>query len=485
MKATQLSQIIEQLTMLPQETEWVEFKVNNKKPQEIGEYLSALSNAAALHGQNSAYMVWGVENDNHQVVGTEFKPKQIKNGNEELENWLLRNLVPKINFKIHEFIFQDKNLVLFEIPSATHIPISFQGIEFIRIGSYKKKLKDFPEKEKELWSLFSHQTFEKRIALENITSDEVLAKINYPSYFELTQTNLPDIKQGILDRLVQEKLITAKPSCYFDITNLGAILFAKKLTDFERLGRKAIRVIIYNGDGRINTKREELFDKGYAVAFEEIIKFINNQLPQNEQIGQALRQSKKMYPEIAIRELVANAIIHQDFNMTGVSSTVEIFSDRMEIRNPGEPLVDIIRFIDVPPQSRNEDLASFMRRINICEERGSGIDKVVNSVESFQLPAPDFKVNNKHTQAILFAYKKSREMDKSDRIRACYQHACLCFVSNKQMTNESLRTRFGIDDQNYSVASRIIADTIKEGLVKQYDPENKSKKHAKYVPFWA
>jgi predicted HTH transcriptional regulator len=81
--------------------------------------------------------------------------------------------------------------------------------------------------------------------------------------------------------------------------------------------------------------------------------------------------------------------------------------------------------------------------------------------------------------------KKSREMDKGDRMRACYQHACLCFVSNKQMTNESLRTRFGIDNQNYSVASRIIADTIKEGLVKQYDPENKSKKHAKYVPFWA
>lgn len=251
------------------------------------------------------------------------------------------------------------------------------------------------------------------------------------------------------------------------------------------MGRKAIRVILYSGDNRIHTQREELFDKGYAVAFEEIIKFINNQLPQNEQIGQALRQNKKMYPEIAIRELVANAIIHQDFNMTGVSSTVEIFCDRMEIRNPGEPLVETIRFIDVPPQSRNEDLAAFMRRINICEERGSGIDKVVDSVEIFQLPAPDFRVNNKHTQAILFAYRELREMDKSDRIRACYQHACLRFVSNKQMTNESLRKRFAINDKNYSMASRIIADTIAEKLIKRYDPENKSKKHAKYVPFWA
>lgn len=485
MEVEQLCRIIEKLIILPKETEWIEFKVNNKRPREIGEYLSALSNAAALHHQNTAYMAWGIEDETHRVVGTTFKPKQAKAGNEELENWLMRNLNSKINFKIHEFTYQRQNLVLFEVPCATHTPISFLGIEYIRSGSYKKKLKDFPEKERELWAIFSHQTFEKRIALESVTGDEVLAKINYPSYFELTLTNLPDNKKGILDRLTQEKLINIKSNEYFNITNLGAVLFAKKLTDFERLGRKAIRVILYSGDNRIHTQREELFDKGYAVAFEEIIKFINNQLPQNEQIGQALRQNKKMYPEIAIRELVANAIIHQDFNMTGVSSTVEIFCDRMEIRNPGEPLVETIRFIDVPPQSRNEDLAAFMRRINICEERGSGIDKVVDSVEIFQLPAPDFRVNNKHTQAILFAYRELREMDKSDRIRACYQHACLRFVSNKQMTNESLRKRFAIDDKNYSMASRIIADTIAEKLIKRYDPENKSKKHTKYVPFWA
>lgn len=211
----------------------------------------------------------------------------------------------------------------------------------------------------------------------------------------------------------------------------------------------------------------------------------HDQLPQNEQIGQALRQNITMYPDIAIRELVANVMIHQDFNMTGVSSTIEIFSDRMEIRNPGEPLVDTMRFIDLPPQSRNEDLAAFMRRINICEERGSGIDKVVDSVEVFQLPAPDFRVRNKHTEAILFSYKDYKDMNKDDRIRACYQHACLCYVSNKQMTNESLRKRFAIDDKNYSMASRIIADTIAENLIKPYDPENKSKKHAKYVPFWS
>lgn len=485
METKHLIPLLQQLLALPHETEWVEFKKDNKAPELIGEYLSALSNSATLHNQQTAYLIWGIDDKSHNIIGTKFKPKQEKIKGQELENWLAIQLEPRIDFRIYEFTCESKDIVLFEIPKAAHIPISFKGIEYIRVGSYKQKLKDFPEKERELWSLFSRQPFEKGIALENITADEVLAKINYPSYFDFTQQNLPDNKQGILERLASENLINIKLSNYYDITNFGAILFAKKLTDFQKLGRKAIRVIIYKEKDRISTQREQVFDKGYAVSYEEIIKFINEQLPQNEQIGQAVRKNIKMYPEIAIRELVANAIIHQDFNMSGVSSTIEIFSDRMEIRNPGEPLVDTMRFIDLPPQSRNEDLAAFMRRINICEERGSGIDKVIHSVEVFQLPAPEFNVNGKHTEVLLFTYRELKDMDKSDRIRACYQHACLKFVCREQMTNESLRKRFAIDDKNYSMASRIIGDTISEGLIRPYDLENKSRKHAKYVPFWA
>lgn len=76
-------------------------------------------------------------------------------------------------------------------------------------------------------------------------------------------------------------------------------------------------------------------------------------------------------------------------------------------------------------------------------------------------------------------------MDKKDRIRACYQHACLQYVSNKQMTNGSRRKRFSIVDKNYPIASRIIGETVEAGLIKPYDPESTSQKHAKYVPFWA
>jgi predicted HTH transcriptional regulator len=485
MDTAYLESLLIGLASLPHETEWVEFKLNNSKPDDIGEYLSALSNSATLHGKNTAYIIWGVENSNHAIAGTTFKPRLEKINNQELENWLATQLSPRINFKIYEFSYESKNIVIFEIPRATHVPVRFKAMEYIRVGTYKRLLRDFPEKERELWTLFSLEPFEKGTALECVTADVVITNINYPAYFDLTKQSLPDNRDGILQRLISERLIVKKLDNLFDITNLGGILFAKDLRTFERLSRKAIRVVIYKDKNRVKSQREQVGVKGYATDYEAIVGFINDQLPKNEQIGQAFRKEERMYPEITIRELVANAIIHQDFNISGTGPLIEIFSDRIEITNPGVPLIDTMRFIDEPPRSRNEDLAAFMRRINICEERGSGIDKVVSAVELFQLPAPEFRVTSNHTKVTLFAYKKLADMDKADRVRACYQHACLRYVSNDYMTNSSLRERFSIKDENYSMASRIIADTIDVGLVKPYDPENTSRKHAKYVPFWA
>src|SRR5208337_2290139 len=132
---------------------------------------------------------------------------------------------------------------------------------------------------------------------------------------------------------------------------------------------------------------------GYAVLFENTIDFIMQLLPSNEVIKDALRVEQKLYPKVAIREFVANALIHQNFLISGSGPTIEIFKNRMEIVNPGNPLIDLIRFIDHPPLSRNEKLASLMRRMNVCEERGSGVDRAITAIELFQLPAPDFNVD--------------------------------------------------------------------------------------------
>lgn len=479
-----LQSLLSELLKLPNEVEWVEFKHNNDNPDEIGEYLSALANAAALTGKVHAYLVWGVENETHEIIGTSFDPTKTRVGSEELESWLLRLLSPRINFRFYPLVTHDKPVVLLEISAAFRHPVQFKGTEFIRIGSYKKKLKEFPEKERELWRVFDRIPFEREIAAENVTVEEVLKLIDYPAYFDLLSLPLPEGRSGLLAALAAEEMIAPGKSGTWSITNLGALLFAKRLADFRHLKRKAVRVILYKGEGRVETIREQEGTKGYATGFEGLIGLITNLLPSNEVIGQALRKEVPMFPELAIRELVANAIIHQDFHLTGTAPMVEIFSNRMEISNPGLPLVKTDRFLDSPPKSRNETLASFMRRIGVCEERGSGVDKVVFQTEFYQLPAPLFETTDEHTRAVLFAHREFREMDKDDRIRACYLHACLRYVQRNFMTNTTLRERFGVEEKNSSMASRIIKDTIGAGLIRCHD-DSVGSKARKYLPWWA
>ncbi|MEX2673454.1 MAG: ATP-binding protein [Phycisphaeraceae bacterium] len=477
--------LLHELCQLPSETEWVEFKCNNEHPEKIGEYISALANSAALCGKTNAYIVWGVSNESHEVVGTSFMPTQTKKGNEELENWLVRLLNPRIHFRILEFEVVGKRIAMIEIPRATHQPVQFQGIEHVRVGSYNKKLKEHAEKERELWRIFDVTPFEQQVAAARVEASDVLSLLDYPTYFSLLEIPLPETRAGILDRLADDQMIERGDGGGWNILNLGAILFASKLSAFPHLSRKAVRLIEYDGDGRTKTKREHQGHKGYAAGFEGLIGFLKAILPENEVIGEALRKSVPMYPELAIRELVANVIIHQDFTMTGTGPMVEVFDRRLEITNPGEPLVETQRFLDTPPQSRNESLASFLRRVNICEERGSGIDKVVSETEFYQLPAPLFEATNGHTRVVLFAHRDFADMDKADRIRACYLHACLQFVRRTFMTNRSLRKRFGISSQNRAQASRVIKAALEANMIRQNDSANESRKDTKYVPYWA
>lgn len=170
-----LSGLLNELRALPKETEWVEFKHNNADPQEIGEYISALSNSAALVGKASAYLIWGIEDGTHEILGTSFIPGLAKVGNEELENWLLRLLSPKINFYFHELETDKGKVVILEIDRASRHPVQFQGKEYIRVGSYKKSLKDFPEKERELWRIFDAKPFEELFTMEKAAADVVLS----------------------------------------------------------------------------------------------------------------------------------------------------------------------------------------------------------------------------------------------------------------------------------------------------------------------
>ncbi|WP_404308234.1 ATP-binding protein [Neorhodopirellula lusitana] len=482
----QLQDLIAELRSIGRECEWSEFKCNNERPEEIAEYISAMSNSAAMAGVESAYLVWGIRDETLDIVGTRFDPSTARKGNEPLFNWLMRSTLPQLDFQFFTTEVSGHRVVVLKIPRAPNQPVRFGSEAFIRVDSQKRKLKDYPEHARKLWASFDTTTFEAGIAKQDVDGPRLLQLLDFSTCFDKLGIALPADQAGILGRLCDEQLAVEQPGGRYDITNLGAILFAKNLSDFGRLGRKSIRVVKYSGDGRFEIERQwedAPAMRGYAMAFEAAVAFVNSQVKQNEPIGEALRAKVKMYPEIAIRELVGNAIIHQDFSIRGTGPLIEIFEHRIEVTSPGQPLLDPIRFIDGPPRSRNESLAAMARRLNMCEELGTGIDKVIEAVEIFQLPPPVFETPVESTRSTLLAHKPLDEMTREERIRACLQHACLCIATGEQMSNKSVRKRFGLDDKQSAKATRIINETLETGDIKPVDP-TASRKYMRYVPSW-
>jgi len=484
MSETELNNLLNKIRTLPKEDQCVEFKVNNTGAEEVGKWISALSNSACLHQQPYGFLVFGIEDETKKIVGVTKHLGEQKRGKEEIEHWIIQRLNPRIDFRILDFYRGTLKITIVQIPATIAQPVRFMHNAYIRIGSITRNLNEFPEKERKIWKSTPKQKFESKIALSSVEPKNLNRVLSFETYFELLNLPIPTRLDSMIERFEEEKLIV-RSGTRFNITNLGAILFSKDLTLFEELNRKSVRLIAYDGKDRITTKKEYTGGRGYAVAFSPLLRFIDALIPTNEIIKKAIRTEVKLYPDIALRELIANALIHQDFEISGTGPMVEIFKDRIEISNPGKPIIDTLRFIDHHPRSRNEKLAHFMRRLNFCEERGSGIDKVISACEAYQLPAPDFIDGVYYTRAILYAPRNWRQMNKTDKTRACYQHCTLKYVSGESMSNSTLRKRFNIEEKNYTTASRIISDTIKQGLIKDSDPQNKSRKHAKYIPFWA
>ena len=266
--------VVRELCKLPRETEWSEFKVNQSDPQEIGEYISALANGAALNEKSKGYLVWGIEDKTHAIIGTSFSPFAARKGNEPLESWLLRSLTPKIDFRFFELNIDGQPVVLLEIARAFRHPVRFQKEAYIRVGQVKKLLKDAPDRERELWRILDKVRYEDLLAAEHVTADEVLRRLDYPAYFDLLKLPLPANREGILEALSNDRLICACHAGGWNITNMGAILFAKHLADFPTIQRKTVRVIQYRGSGRTESLKEQAGNKGYANGFSGLIAYI-------------------------------------------------------------------------------------------------------------------------------------------------------------------------------------------------------------------
>ncbi len=487
MNDTRILALIDDLLVASAETSCVEFKENNFAPSAIGKYISALANAAALAERDFAYLLWGVRDSDHTITGTRFDPDTAKHQGQPLEFWLAQRLNPDVAFRFQVVKHPQGRLVLLEIPAATTSPVEFDRTAYCRIGSAKPRLANHPDHQKVLWSKLQPYLWERGLAAQFLTGEAVLARLDYASYFDRMDQTQPSQPQGILERLSQDQIITLDVGGRWNITNLGAILFAKHLDEFDsRLARKALRFTAYDGTDRTATVTHRHDEpSGYAVGFAKIVEYIDRLLPRNEQIDQVVRIEQPLFPSIALRELIANALIHQDMTITGAGPSIELFSNRLEITNPGKPLINPNRFIDSPPRSRNEALAAFMRRMKFCEEQGTGIDKVVAAVELYQLPPPDFRAQEDGIEAmcvVLFAPRRFAAMTVEERVRACYQHAVLKFVNGEQMKNNSLRARLGIDRRNAAQVSQVIRRARDRQLIKAADPE---RPQSGYVPFWA
>ncbi len=479
-----LERLVNELRKMPNETQRLEFKHNNYDPKMIGQDISALANSAALHEKSCAYMLWGIDDTTHEVTGTAYNQQTLKKGNQELENWLRSLLSQNADFEFHSVTMNDKDVGVLIIYRAVNQTVTFEKIDYIGVGSYTKKLNEYPSLQAQLWDRLRNSKFEERYAKQDLELGDALRLLDYSAYFDITGIPQPSNINGVGHYMQEEEVLVKQDNGLFAITNLGAILFAKRLSAFLRISRKAIRVVQYRGNNRLDLLKEDIGGKGYVIGFEGLIKFVEALIPTQEIISGALREKKSAYPLIAIRETIANALIHQDFSITGTGPVVEVFEKRIEITNSGTPLVDVRSIIDNPPKSRNEKLAALMRRLRICEELGTGWDKIVISAELQQLPAPSINLYEGSTRVTLFSEIPFSSISLEEKLWACYLHACIKQVQGEQLTNRSLRARFGLKDSASSSISRLIKEAVDAKLIKPLDPTT-APKHMRYIPVWA
>jgi predicted HTH transcriptional regulator len=419
------------------------------------------------------------------VLGVADKPPRVVVGTQAFNDpvAMAEKLFQAVGFRvdIEEVSHPDGRVLVFHIPSRPRgTAYHLEGKYLMRSGGSL-----VPMSEDQLRCIFAEgepDWLEEHTKM-GLDAQAVVELLDTQAFFELLKLPYPTDRAGVVDRLKRERLVDDADGA-LAIRRLGGLLLAKRLESFSDLVRKTARVVVYAGTSKLETRLDQTGTKGYAGGFQGLVQFVMSQLPQNELVEDAIRKEVKLVPEIVIRELVANALIHQDLTIPGASVMIEIYSNRVEISNPGDPVVPVERFID-GYQSRNERLADLMRRMGICEEKSSGIDKVVRAAEVYQLPAPDFRAGHRRTIVTIYGPRDFEAMDRGDRIRACHQHCALKWVMSEWMTNQSLRERFRLPESKSAVVSQVIAATIDEGLVKSDEKVGSSRKYARYVPFWA
>lgn len=481
MQNWEIEGLIKELRGYSSEREWFEFKINNEDPDRLGQTISGLCNSACLHDLSCGYLIYGIDDNNHEIAGTDFDPWARRQGNQGFLIWLNSMFSPAIDLDVFEGTCEGKRVIVFKVPGAVETPVRFKGHAYVRVGDATTLLNHHPDKERKIWLKKSPEEFELAPARDGVSKEDIIRLLDYNVFYSHQGKVLPSDKDLIVRDLSSERFVLPDGE-NFIITNIGALLLAHDLRNFPHLEDRSLRLIHYID----RTQRAFLDDvvglRGYASAWERFFAYMKGRVPLVVQ--GPLRTPAVQYPEIALRELIGNALAHQDLSVTGLRPEISIFSDRIEILNPGRPILPVERFID-QHQSRNPKLAMGLRAMHICERQGGGMKRTIDAIEMICSPPILYRVSDFSTVAVIYAPKPFAEMTPLECITACYQHCYVRYVAGQPTTNESLRGRFNVSERERSLVSRILADTVDASLIKEDPAVGSSRKFARYIPSWA
>ncbi len=356
------NKIISECLAYEGEREWFEFKENWFEKDQLGEYISSLSNSAAILGKECAYMIWGITDLDHKIVGTSFNC-EIEINNEPLKHYLARNLSPSVNFYFLETIMNNHRLVVLVIPSAKTTPTSYKDIRYIRIGSSKEKLKKYPEREA---FLFSVLTF----GLPTITNIE-------SEYQDLTFNQL---KAYYVSKNIVLNSSTFLKNLHL-LTKDGKFnIMAQLLSDNSHV---PIRVAIFEGKTKAS-KMYSVKEFGYKCLLYSLNDVLNYgdvlNIPQaNEKNRIMEREEIMLFDFECYREAVINAFLHNEWIHLN-EPMITLYSDRIEILSRGTlpPMQTLDGFFEGHSVPVNEKLSELFLQLHISEKTGRGIPTIVN-----------------------------------------------------------------------------------------------------------
>lgn len=433
----------------------------------------AIEYAAALANEGGGYLILGV-NDDRVVLGTKAFDDVM-----EVERRIFETI--RIKVQVRQLAYRSLRVLVLAIPARRKgEPIGISGRFLMRAGESLVGMSS--HRLAEIFAEGKDNPLFEPLA-SSLSLERVRELLDVDQFFVLMPENHPTDATDALSKLVNYNLLVEGPSGY-GVTRLGALFLARDLGNFSDLKYRRIRILKYANETRNSAVIDSFDTRGYALSFEEVLRLVNSHLPVAEIIEGDYRQTVAVYPPTALREFLANALVHQDFREEGVQITVEMFADRVEIRNPGEPIIDVRRFVD-ETRSRNPELAEIMRLAGICEVRGSGVDRALMQIEDLMRPAPTFRAADGATTVTLFAEQHFSDMAIEERVWAAFLHCCVKYQSSSRLTNTTLRQRFALSTSKVALVSQTISSAIEAGLIKADPGAGTSRRHARYVPFFA